>query len=250
MTRHPSDDDALAGTRARIGFLTPAPGTSSIRELRRLMPPGVLPIFATMHLEQISATGLSGVIQQLEGATKQVALANPDVVVQIAASASLADTPNADEEIVSRMRAVHDVPAFTAMQGAVSAFRALGLRRLIVLVPYTNDMCERIRQYLIRHDLDPVTVQGMGISAQKDVHQQGPGAAYRQAKEVSRSADSADGIFFCTGGRASLEILDWVEKDTGLPVVSTNTATAWWALRLAQVREPMSGFGRLLAEFP
>jgi maleate isomerase len=41
-------------------------------------------------------------------------------------------------------------------------------------------------------------------------------------------------------------VLDPLEQDLGKPVVSSVQASLWRALRLAGVRQPIDGFGRLL----
>jgi maleate isomerase len=45
----------------------------------------------------------------------------------------------------------------------------------------------------------------------------------------------------------TITILDALEQDLGKPAVSANSAMMWHALRLAGVRERVSGYGRLLA---
>jgi maleate cis-trans isomerase len=41
-------------------------------------------------------------------------------------------------------------------------------------------------------------------------------------------------------------MLDALEKDIGVPVVTTVAANMWRCLQLAGVKEPVSGFGQLL----
>jgi maleate isomerase len=43
-------------------------------------------------------------------------------------------------------------------------------------------------------------------------------------------------------------MLERLERELGKPVISSNQACLWRALRLAGVGEPMAGFGRLLRE--
>ena len=56
----------------------------------------------------------------------------------------------------------------------------------------------------------------------------------------------ADAIFIsCTGLRA-VDAVEPLEAETGMPVVTSNQAMAWHALRLAGYDAPVEGFGRLL----
>jgi len=43
-------------------------------------------------------------------------------------------------------------------------------------------------------------------------------------------------------------MLDRLEQDLGKPAITSMQASLWQALRLAGLREPVTGFGRLLRE--
>jgi maleate isomerase len=52
----------------------------------------------------------------------------------------------------------------------------------------------------------------------------------------------------CTNFRA-IEIIERLERETGKPVVSSNQATLWYALRKLRIQGRIKGFGRLLKEY-
>ena len=45
----------------------------------------------------------------------------------------------------------------------------------------------------------------------------------------------------------TISILETLEQDLGKPAISAASAMMWQALRLAGVRQPVAGYGRLLA---
>ena len=52
---------------------------------------------------------------------------------------------------------------------------------------------------------------------------------------------------FLTGtGMPTLPVLELLEQDLKKPVISSASAMMWHALRLAGVRQPIPGYGRLL----
>lgn len=57
----------------------------------------------------------------------------------------------------------------------------------------------------------------------------------------------ADGVLIGGTGFRCVGILDALERDLGRPVVSANQASLWHCLRRSGVREPVAGYGRLLA---
>jgi maleate isomerase len=71
-----------------------------------------------------------------------------------------------------------------------------------------------------------------------------PAAIAAAAREVCDPA--ADLLFVsCTALRTSLVVAE-LEASLGKPVVASNTALLWHALRLIGNADPVSGFGRLL----
>ena len=60
--------------------------------------------------------------------------------------------------------------------------------------------------------------------------------------------DSADGLFISCMNFDALPAVQALEDQIGKPVVTSHSATLWRALALADIREPIRGYGRLLAQ--
>jgi maleate cis-trans isomerase len=71
-----------------------------------------------------------------------------------------------------------------------------------------------------------------------------------RAAELARRADAPDAqaVLISGTGLPTVGVLERLEGELGKPVISSNQACCWRALRLAGVRTPVSGFGRLLRE--
>ncbi|MGJ3259423.1 MAG: hypothetical protein ACFE0S_07455 [Rhodospirillales bacterium] len=54
---------------------------------------------------------------------------------------------------------------------------------------------------------------------------------------------------YCGGALRSVDIIDALEAKTGKPVITSNQALAWDAMRLAGNADRVEGFGRLLRDF-
>src|SRR5438046_183296 len=69
-----------------------------------------------------------------------------------------------------------------------------------------------------------------------------------RAIALGREADvpSADAILISATGLPTVGIVERLERDLGKPVVTSQTATLWYALRALGVTDPVRGYGRLL----
>jgi len=68
--------------------------------------------------------------------------------------------------------------------------------------------------------------------------------AYRLARSID--VETAEAVFLTGTGMPTLPVLELLEQDLGKPVISSASAMMWHALRLAGVRQPIPGYGRLL----
>ncbi len=71
-----------------------------------------------------------------------------------------------------------------------------------------------------------------------------PRSAYELAKEVY--VPRTQGIFIsCTNFR-TIEVIASLERELGVPVISSNTATFWYMMRKMGVKRRLEGLGSLL----
>jgi len=72
----------------------------------------------------------------------------------------------------------------------------------------------------------------------------------QRAYQLARQANTpeADAVFLSGTGLPTVGVLDTLEQDLKKPVISSNQASLWQALRLSGVRQPITGFGRLLRD--
>jgi maleate cis-trans isomerase len=76
-----------------------------------------------------------------------------------------------------------------------------------------------------------------------------PDETERFAREVANATPDADGILISCGNLRTFEAIESLEKDFGLPVVTSNQAGLWQALRMAGIKDKLTDLGRLLREY-
>jgi maleate cis-trans isomerase len=71
---------------------------------------------------------------------------------------------------------------------------------------------------------------------------------YRAARALFHSTEGADGVWITGAALPTVGMIDVLETDLGVPVVTSMQAMFWAGLRLAHVSPRVAGFGRLLQE--
>ena len=138
------------------------------------------------------------------------------------------------------------IPVTSTMLAATEAMQHLGMRRVVVTSPYPDSHHEAERLYLKQTGIEALSMQGMGFEQGQQFAQVTPEAIYDFSLDAWDEA--ADGLFISCMNFDAMPAVQALEERIGKPVVTSHSATLWRALSLAGVREPIPGYGRLLAE--
>ena len=70
---------------------------------------------------------------------------------------------------------------------------------------------------------------------------------YHLARQVDEPESQA--VFISCVGLCTVEIIEKLENDLKKPVITSNQATMWNILRIANIQDKIEGFGRLLSDY-
>ncbi len=243
----------MFGWRGRIGVLLP-PGNPTVEpELSAMVPAGV-----TLHfgrLETPPSVGKAGEHAGMEerirayreglaGPTSALSQVRPAVVLLAHTASSYALGYGNEQPLVDRIASLAGAPALLAAQAVLAALRHLGVKRLALGTPYPESISRQGKAYWEAagfaiagyHRLEDVT----------DIYAENEERAYLLARQAD--APEADAVLLSGTGLPTVAVLETLERDLGKPVVSSNQASLWQALRVAGVRESIAGYGRLLRD--
>ena len=155
-----------------------------------------------------------------------------------------------EQETIAEMKEATGVPCITMTTGVVEAFKFLGMKKIVMAAPYTKEVIEHELEYFKGLGFDLVYHEGLGIEAPLEIYARTCWQNYKFVLEAWKNATAkgleADCIFISCGGMDLFPIISPLESATGLPVISSNSAQCWDLLKLAGIREPIYGYGKLL----
>jgi maleate isomerase len=167
---------------------------------------------------------------------------NPAVVVLAFTAASYANGFAREQVLADRIASLTGTRALTAAQAILAALEHLGVKKLGLGTPYPESISALGRAYWEAAGLQVVGYKR--LTGVENIYDETEERAYRLAREAD--APGADAVLLSGTGLPTVGVLELVERDLGKPVLSSNQASLWRALRMAGVREPITGFGRLL----
>ena len=134
----------------------------------------------------------------------------------------------------------------TPIEAAVEALRLLKCPRLSLLVPYLISTTQMVADYFETAGFQLDRIATFDLGGDPDMNRVDAECIYEAG--IALCDKQSDALFIsCTGWR-TFAVIDRLEKALGRPVVSSNQALAWKALRSAGVTSKVFGQGRLFAE--
>lgn len=238
----------MIGWRARLGFLIP-PGNPTIEtETAEMAPPGV-----SVHFSRMVAPGTGGSldgqeernrsqIEHIDESADLLVKVKPSVMMLAHTASSYTLGRQAEVQLVQRLQTQYRTPFATAFGSVVAALNVLGVKRVALGAPYSEEITLKGKALLEEHGF---TVVSHGrLENVTNIFDETPERAYRLGRAVDKP--EAEAVFLSGLGMPTIPILEALEHDLGKPAISAASAMIWNALRIAGVRENVPGYGRLL----
>jgi maleate isomerase len=233
----------------RLGVLVPAGNPTIEPELYRMAPRGLTIHFARLDTLAGEPGGADGMerrtlayLESLPSATRSLAAVKPDAVVLAHTAVSYLTTFADEPALVARLRTLAGPHAFTAASAIHAALDHLGTRRLALATPYPETISTAARTYWQAAGYDVVTHRRIDTP---NIYDETEESAYALARAAA--TPTAEALLISGTGLPTIGIIERLEKDLGKPVVTSQTATLWHAMRLLKLSGQVSGYGRLLA---
>lgn len=238
----------MYGWRGKIGLLVPSTNIPAEMDAHRLVPEGVS--VTTGRIRFAGEVGVETVrthLDYLEAAADLLATAGTDVMIYGMTGGSIVKGPTGDRELADTIRQRTGIPFITACAAMVDAFHALGVRRLVCVVPYPGEFDTLLTQYFAAYDIETIEIKSMNL---RDVRQILRVTPYMQYDVVRGcNLDDADGVVLLATGWSTIDAIRLIEQDVGKPAVTGIQAGVWAALKQLGVRGGVAGFGRLLEQY-
>jgi Arylmalonate decarboxylase len=140
------------------------------------------------------------------------------------------------------------VPFTTALHACVAALSIYSAKRVLLLTPFD----EKLNELICRH------LEGKGVAAVAPhpfaelgvPKRMTPDEVFTLTKQCLNPADPVDAIYFQGAVLDPIKVLEKIETELGLTVIASNPAMLWYVLSRLGFAYPMSGYGRLLREWP
>lgn len=229
-----------------FGVLIPSTNTTCEIEFCRL------PADLQVHIGRLGKDGKTPFSPSLDAdvayQAKMLGDARVEVIALAQTSASLFKD-DYDEVTVKRMTDASGIPSMTSAQAIGRALKALGVKRIAMATPYSDEVIGLAKRYYEkRYGMTTVAAQSLGATDSYAIGKMD--ASVAEAALARVNTPEAEALVVPGGNFPTMDRIAAWEKTFGKPVVTTNQATVWAVMRAMGVTTPIAGKGRLLEQLP
>ena len=232
--------------KGKIGFVLLATEQTIVDDMVKIIPEGVGIHFARVNNPDcITNENLAAIAPDLTRAAKTLLPdGSLDVVTYACTSGSLVIGEEQVHELLNQ--GAPDARASCIIAAVIRALHGVNAKKIVVVTPYLDEVNTAELEYLQAHGFEMLEFEGFNLEKDSDMVRVSP--QYIRDVAIGLDREDADAIFISCGALRSIDVIEEIERATGKPVITSNQAMAWDALRLAGINEVIPGYGRLLSD--
>jgi len=232
------------GRRGRIGLLVPANNSVIEPEFSSVLPPD-LALYATRLL--VKGDLVPAVIHAMEAqvgkAVETIAATGVNVIAYCDMVTTFIMEPGWNEAATAKIGNDTGIAAISAWTSLRDAMSALGVRRFALGTPYPTAIHAtalpffETRNYVVVHD---ATLDILATSEVPTVDRD------RLMPFIDTlKLEGAEAIILLATDLPTFGLIDEIERKTGLPVITSNQALLWSAMRALGLKDRIPSLGKL-----
>ncbi|MFB0566838.1 MAG: aspartate/glutamate racemase family protein [Candidatus Aminicenantaceae bacterium] len=236
--------------KVRLGLIIPSSNTTAEPEFAQMAAAHPQITFHTsrIKLEEVTPSALNEMATNLKQAALLLADASVDGICLACTSGSFIGGRNGINNLKNIIELATDIPSITTSECVVMALKAIKARHLAILTPYIPELNSLEVQFLEESmpELEVVSVEGFNLTSNLEIGRV-PAERIIKASRFLMKKLNADTLFLSCTNMPSAQLLQSLEDEAGIPVISSNSASLYGLQKLLNHSVKIKHFGKLLS---
>ena len=240
---------AFSSWRGTVGIVRPTLRTGGFEDLVRMLPEGIGVIPLMLNVRRGALDEFKTVIPAYEEKVAKLAEIGCDVVNPSGAPPFMVLGYDEEQALIREWQKTYKIRVFTSGTSHVDALHALKVHRFIGVTNFRGEINSIYARYFADAGFEVPRHGGHGRGFRESAGTVELHGLSLDQERVS-GASRREAIYMLGPAWRTLDIVEMLEQDCGMPVVHAIPAQCWDIKRYLNVCQPIHGFGRLVAEMP
>ena len=245
--KYPSPQDyAPVIPRARMGFIIPSSNRMVEPQMQRFAPSGVQPHFARLRMTNQHKRPLPELLPRILESVELLMDSKCDIIVFQCTGTSMSGGVDMDKTIVREIAVAAEVPAISTATAVNAALAALDAKRLVFISETKQKGHDEKLKYMREAGYDVIADRAASLDGTDAYCTTPPRFWYDLA--LALKDDRAQAYFISCANIHAVDVIEDLEKVLQRPVVTSNQAALWCALRMLDLPDVVPGLGSLFSQ--
>lgn len=235
----------MYGYRARIGYTSPPVVTEVFPyEFYKIVPEGVTLALTTLVVNNATPQELEESYEMSLRVAQEMGRAGVNLVVLGGVPINLCRGVDKVDDLIKTVEESAGVPVTTSVTAQLNALRRLGAHKLGVVNLHVASALDA--GYLEHAGFE--VVASRGVAAMPALNHMGKATSritMDAARELKAAFPEVDTLFFPCPHRPTVDLIQEVEEQLDVNIVTASQAIIWESLRRCGIRDAIPGYGRL-----
>jgi arylmalonate decarboxylase len=230
-----------------IGLVVPF-STDKVPDEGPMMYPGVKFIPRAVGVRALTPEGYDAAWDGILPAARQLAKEDVDAIMVIGTSLTFYRGYDAHQQLLEQLRKETGLPVSTMTEAVVDGLRSVGAKRIAVATAYADEVNNRLADFLRKSGFEVLALKGFGLFGFGEPGKKSEQDIIDLSGEAIKAAGQAQAVLISCGGLLTLGCAEPIERQHGIPVVTSTQSAFWKAMRLAGDSGHVAGRGKMLAQ--
>jgi maleate isomerase len=235
----------MLGWRGMVGLIVPSNNNVIMPELYSALPKGVTVYETRMRVEgNLTFEAVRKMSEDAAAAADLLRQTGVDFVCYCCMSSTIVKGWEWERDLLAKLAKNAPKGIASANSALKDALVTIGARRLALVTPYPESINALLPAFLRSGGFEVKSMVGTPVHDVSAVRWLSLGQVYRAARSLDLA--DVDAVCLLATDVQTFPIIDALEHDLGVPVLTSNQALLWSSLRALRIDAPIDGLGILL----
>lgn len=218
-------------------------------QIDQKMPSNIRHVSLTLNFTHGTEEEFRASMPRYESKAAEFAAMKVDLIIPAGAPPFMLLGYGGERQTIRNWEQKYGIPMFTSGQNHVRALKSLGIKKFVGASYFGEKMNGVFTRYFTEAGFQVLTMEGIAVEF-ADVPKLTEQQITAHINKLFDKHPDAQGVYMLGSAWRTLNMIEALEQRVGVPVVHAVPARCWETLIRFGIRQPIPGYGRLLAQLP